>query len=249
MMAPCSCGFYHYQPTSFCNPFPMPYDQQEMCPYGSSNSSSVDCTLSLGTPSTRVTNEYEKPQHEKRRGSSWWNILQSSTHSAAPPARKASYGGGNGSTGSDSLFSRRCANCDATSTPLWRNGPRGPKCMEIIKEESILTDIIYLQSLCNACGIRYKKEERRANAAAAAAVTTGGSDATSSEGYHHHYTMNGSQWANDYSQSTNKMSSCYSPAASNEYRFMDHVDDRDSMFYSWRLNVTDRPGLVHDFTR
>ena len=106
--------------------------------------------------------------------------------------------------------------------------------------------------MCNACGIRYKKEERRANAAAAAAVSTGGSDA--SEGYHHQYMMNnninGNQWVNDhYAQSTYKMPSCYSPvAASNEFRFMDHdMDERDSPFLSWRLNVTDRPGLVHDY--
>lgn len=107
-----------------------------------------------------------------------------------------------------------------------------------------------MQSLCNACGIRYKKEERRANAAAAAVVSNGGSDST--EGYHHHQYMmnNGNQWMN-HSQSAYKMPSCYSTAsaASNEYRFMDDVDDRDSPFLSWRLNVTDRPGLVHDFTR
>lgn len=112
----------------------MPYEQ-EMCPYGSSPSS-VDCTLSLGTPSTRLTNEYEKTHHEKRRGSNWWNILQSSSHSATPSAHKAnrgSGGGGNGSGNADSLFSRRCANCDTTSTPLWRNGPRGPKvCLQFL---------------------------------------------------------------------------------------------------------------------
>ncbi|KAI3794223.1 hypothetical protein L1987_36852 [Smallanthus sonchifolius] len=228
MMGPCSCGLYHYQPTSFSNIFPMPYEQETMCPYGSSPSS-VDCTLSLGTPSTRLTNEYEKTHHEKRHGSNWWNILHSSSHTDAPSAHKSSHaagGSGNGSAASDSLFSRRCANCDTTSTPLWRNGPRGPK------------------SLCNACGIRYKKEERRAKAAA---VTTDGSDAT--EGYHHQYMMNSNQWANEYSQSTHKMSSCFSPVVSNEFRFMDDVDDRDSSFLSWRLNVTDRPGLVHDFTR
>ncbi|PWA61599.1 zinc finger, NHR/GATA-type [Artemisia annua] len=233
MMGPCSCGLYHYQQSSFSSIFPMPYEQ-EICAYGSSPSS-VDCTLSLGTPSTRMSNDYEKTHSEKRRGSNWWNILQSSSHSPTPSSQKASRGGSNGNgsaNGSDSLFSRRCANCDTTSTPLWRNGPRGPK------------------SLCNACGIRYKKEERRANAAAAAAVSTGGSDA--SEGYHHQYMMNnnGNQWVNDhYAQSTYKMPSCYSPAAaSNEFRFMDHdMDDRDSPFLSWRLNVTDRPGLVHDY--
>ncbi|CAH9132403.1 unnamed protein product, partial [Cuscuta epithymum] len=86
------------------------------------SSSSVDCTLSLGTPSTRLSGGERAPPTESRRKSS-----------------------GRGASSSD----RRCANCDTTSTPLWRNGPRGPK------------------TLCNACGIRYKKEERRASVAAA----------------------------------------------------------------------------------
>ncbi|XP_052204369.1 GATA transcription factor 16-like [Diospyros lotus] len=34
---------------------------------------------------------------------------------------------------------RCCADCKTTKTPLWRGGPAGPK------------------SLCNACGIRYRK--------------------------------------------------------------------------------------------
>ncbi|KAL6964678.1 hypothetical protein U1Q18_035736 [Sarracenia purpurea var. burkii] len=33
-----------------------------------------------------------------------------------------------------------CADCKTTRTPLWRSGPAGPK------------------SLCNACGIRYRKK-------------------------------------------------------------------------------------------
>ncbi|TKY61550.1 GATA transcription factor 16 [Spatholobus suberectus] len=36
-----------------------------------------------------------------------------------------------------------CADCKTTKTPLWRGGPAGPK------------------TLCNACGIRYRK--RRAS--------------------------------------------------------------------------------------
>ncbi|KAI9106782.1 hypothetical protein K1719_022310 [Acacia pycnantha] len=37
---------------------------------------------------------------------------------------------------------RVCADCNTTSTPLWRGGPKGPK------------------SLCNACGIRQRKARR-----------------------------------------------------------------------------------------
>ncbi|KAL6618759.1 hypothetical protein ACP70R_033898 [Stipagrostis hirtigluma subsp. patula] len=92
----------------------------------------VDCTLSLGTPSTRRA-----------------EAASARAGGAAPAAAAASCGKepGRGWPPAD----RRCANCDTTSTPLWRNGPRGPK------------------SLCNACGIRYKKEERRAAAAVAPA--------------------------------------------------------------------------------
>ncbi|MQL96058.1 hypothetical protein Taro_028728 [Colocasia esculenta] len=43
-----------------------------------------------------------------------------------------------------SLFqkARCCTDCRTTKTPLWRGGPSGPK------------------SLCNACGIRYRKRRR-----------------------------------------------------------------------------------------
>ncbi|VFQ82739.1 unnamed protein product [Cuscuta campestris] len=104
-------------------------------------SSAVDCTLSLGTPSTRLGgNGNERPPPD-----------------AAAESRRVKPSGGRGgaSGSSDPLATRRCANCDTTSTPLWRNGPRGPK------------------SLCNACGIRFKKEEKRA-AAAAEAANNGG---------------------------------------------------------------------------
>ncbi|CAM0877624.1 unnamed protein product [Alopecurus aequalis] len=39
---------------------------------------------------------------------------------------------------------KACTDCNTTRTPLWRGGPCGPK------------------SLCNACGIRYRKKRREA---------------------------------------------------------------------------------------
>ncbi|KVH95666.1 hypothetical protein Ccrd_002249, partial [Cynara cardunculus var. scolymus] len=38
-----------------------------------------------------------------------------------------------------------CVDCKTSKTPLWRSGPSGPKCV--------------LQSLCNACGISYRKKK------------------------------------------------------------------------------------------
>lgn len=43
----------------------------------------------------------------------------------------------------DGAVARTCAECKTDRTPLWRNGPDGPK------------------SLCNACGIRFKKIGKR----------------------------------------------------------------------------------------
>ncbi|RAL45524.1 hypothetical protein DM860_016016 [Cuscuta australis] len=155
--------------------------------------SSVDCTLSLGTPSTRLGgNANERPPQD-----------------AAESRRVKPSGGRGGASGSsDPLATRRCANCDTTSTPLWRNGPRGPK------------------SLCNACGIRFKKEEKRA-AAAAEAANNGGRESMreSWPGAAHHSQMPYNNYA--------------SPAAyGNEFGYMEDDEDRDSAtFLSWRLNV------------
>ncbi|KAJ9180315.1 hypothetical protein P3X46_008577 [Hevea brasiliensis] len=41
-----------------------------------------------------------------------------------------------------SMIKNACTVCKTTKTPLWRSGPAGPK------------------SLCNACGIRYRKRRR-----------------------------------------------------------------------------------------
>ncbi|XP_042380849.1 GATA transcription factor 16-like isoform X2 [Zingiber officinale] len=43
---------------------------------------------------------------------------------------------------------RTCADCSASETPLWRGGPEGPK------------------SLCNACGIKYRKRKKALEPAA-----------------------------------------------------------------------------------
>ncbi|KAL3679726.1 hypothetical protein R1sor_022682 [Riccia sorocarpa] len=53
--------------------------------------------------------------------------------------------GGNGASYSGKTVSRTCAHCNTQKTPLWRNGPNGPK------------------SLCNACGIRFKKAGKKNN--------------------------------------------------------------------------------------
>ncbi|KAF0927170.1 hypothetical protein E2562_030977 [Oryza meyeriana var. granulata] len=175
----------------------------------------VDCTLSLGTPSTRRAE------------------AGSYAHATTPPvvAPSARHAGKQDSAGAASCkeapagrLPRQCANCDTMSTPLWRNGPRGPK------------------SLCNACGIRYKKEERRAAAAAAPAppaLDTG-------TGYAYCYTRQppAPQWG-CYGQATAKSAS-YAMFGDN----VDAADDGPCL--SWRLNmmpsspafaVGERPGL------
>ncbi|XP_044984208.1 GATA transcription factor 15-like isoform X2 [Hordeum vulgare subsp. vulgare] len=100
-----------------------------------SSGSLVDCTLSLGMPSSR------RPQPDRRPPP---QAYPSVSAAAEPCYYHQQHGGRGGAAGHEQLLDRRCANCGTASTPLWRNGPRGPK------------------SLCNACGIRFKKEERRA---------------------------------------------------------------------------------------
>ncbi|KAK3137905.1 hypothetical protein QOZ80_5AG0361980 [Eleusine coracana subsp. coracana] len=125
----------------------------------SSSTGSVDCTLSLWTPSSRLaaadhhssssaappdlSNTTKQPAYQSV---SWDDVAAAATdqHQRHFVARQQKL-----AKACDAFVDRRCANCGTSSTPLWRNGPRGPK------------------SLCNACGIRFKKEERRAAATAA----------------------------------------------------------------------------------
>ncbi|KAE8655089.1 GATA transcription factor 16 [Hibiscus syriacus] len=236
-MGPCSCGLFQCQ--SNCSwLFSMldhrSCDETNMYPFMSS-SSSVDCTLSLGTPSTRLSDDDDKQiRHERTSGNPCmsnycWDLFQNKnapySHQTAKDSR-GSNGNSSNSSGNDPLLTRRCANCDTTSTPLWRNGPRGPK------------------SLCNACGIRFKKEERRASAANA-----NNNSSIVEQQHHGYYHPNNSRV--HHHQSQNQKMPCFSPL--NEFRFIED-SDRDSdtgiPYLSWRLNVTDRPtSLVHDFTR
>uniref|UniRef100_A0A2P2KDA6 Uncharacterized protein MANES_01G224400 n=1 Tax=Rhizophora mucronata TaxID=61149 RepID=A0A2P2KDA6_RHIMU len=47
-------------------------------------------------------------------------------------------------TSKSNEITRSCIDCHTTKTPCWRSGPAGPR------------------TLCNACGIRYRKESSRA---------------------------------------------------------------------------------------
>lgn len=252
MVGPCSCGLFHSQTGATNNTnssaFSMFFSHNHTTfdheysenMYSFAPSSSVDCTLSLGTPSTRLTNDNEKKSvyysNERRSSkcmSNFWDILHPKKHMSTTPssAHKSTRGGSNGNNNSttDPLVARRCANCDTTSTPLWRNGPRGPK------------------SLCNACGIRFKKEERRASAAAASA--NGGGEM---ETHQHMINSTTTSWVHHQPQ---KMPCFTSATYGNEFRFIendDHHRDSDATgipFLPWRFNVADRPSLVHDFTR
>lgn len=184
MAGPCTCGLFHSQSNSFSMLFSMPnhkpFDETDMYPFtSSSSSSSVDCTLSLGTPSTRLTDNDEKRMHHDRRAGSrmsnfCWDILQSK-HTPSAQTHKPSRGGSSSNNCSgDPLLARRCANCDTTSTPLWRNGPRGPKvisrgdqclslcwlCLFILWFENLKVTSIALVN-CSRCAMPVEFDSRR----------------------------------------------------------------------------------------
>lgn len=118
----------------------------------SSCSSPVDCTLSLGPASSR--------QSTRITGSStsvpkiYWDVRSRSKQSKQSPSSPCNNGsigrgGGGGGGGSaavaDFLLPRRCANCDTTSTPLWRNGPRGPKVRTIDLNSSVFFNLVHVR--------------------------------------------------------------------------------------------------------
>ncbi|KAF2570360.1 hypothetical protein F2Q70_00001006 [Brassica cretica] len=99
--------------------FSMLYDQDHPHNYDYddlSSSTSVDCTLSLGTPSTRL-------DKHRRFSSANSNNISGDFFFHGGSAKTTSYK----KSGSEHNLPRRCASCDTTITPLWRNGPKGPK--------------------------------------------------------------------------------------------------------------------------
>ncbi|KAK9136343.1 hypothetical protein Syun_015673 [Stephania yunnanensis] len=222
----CSCNnsFSYY---STFNDVQHHHHHHECC---STTNTTVDCTLSLGTPSTRHSENINNKHSKKWSGSSFMSTIcnwgSNKHHQQQPQQSSAVVNNNIANNNGDPLLARRCANCDTTSTPLWRNGPRGPK------------------SLCNACGIRYKKEERRATAAANVSSSNVGAHAqgiidsqnliSSTHQYHHH---NQYSWA--HNGSTNEFT------FGDQYRG-DHESSGSSgvSFLSWHLSVPERPGLV-----
>ena len=99
----------------------------------SSSTGSVDCTLSLGTPSSRRAAETAK-QRPACLASASWDVAAAADQSyccccccqgGSRPSAAAVPCAGHGQD--PMLVDRRCAYCGTSSTPLWRNGPRGPK--------------------------------------------------------------------------------------------------------------------------
>lgn len=122
----CPCGLFHAPGSSLCLLFGGGDGDVGDGPFGSP--SGVDCTLSLSTPSSRSTAN-DRSRSGGRISNLCWDIFNPKQQ---PAGRGAGDGGAAGGVqvhhlGGEALLARRCANCDTTSTPLWRNGPRGPK--------------------------------------------------------------------------------------------------------------------------
>lgn len=207
--------------------------------YSFESSSPVDCTLSLGTPSTRMTEYDEKRREEQHSASNFaWDLPRTKhAHSSKTSRRGANSGGDKSSANNDQMFARHCANCDTTTTPLWRNGPSGPKVTKILLCWILICSLLdsnfklmyygkfVLQSLCNACGIRYKKEERKA--------------ASSGQQANAMYRNEASSWLQHHSHS--QKTPRFPHGITNDL-------NPSVAFLSWSLNDTEQPQLYYDFT-
>lgn len=109
-------------------------------PSSSSSAGSVDCTLSLGTPSSRraaadpveqAKRAAAQPAYSSASAAPWDVAADQSYyycfHGSKPAAAGAAKGAVARAEHDALLADRHCANCGTSSTPLWRNGPRGPK--------------------------------------------------------------------------------------------------------------------------
>ncbi|KAF3789288.1 GATA transcription factor 20 [Nymphaea thermarum] len=103
---------------------------------------SVDCTLTLGPSSRGGFVAFPVDAGRLHASSSSFPSTSSWFVGVASAQKESGRAASTSSTGKVGTV-RRCATCATTQTPLWRNGPNGAK------------------TLCNACGIRFKKEERR----------------------------------------------------------------------------------------
>ncbi|RZC67086.1 hypothetical protein C5167_010769 [Papaver somniferum] len=56
---------------------------------------------------------------------------------------------------------KRCSNCSSPTTPQWRVGPSGAK---VVSQTLLSLSMPQLATLCNACGIRYKKQKAASDA-------------------------------------------------------------------------------------
>lgn len=118
--------------TAVVNEQQLPEDCDPSC-----ESSAVDCTLSLATPSSRgcQSNPTSKPSplpaviQQRHAGYPLrFDSLRTNEPKQIPPAAAGTGGTTVLKVSGDPVpLPRRCASCDTTSTPLWRNGPRGPK--------------------------------------------------------------------------------------------------------------------------
>ncbi|GLJ49808.1 hypothetical protein SUGI_1057930 [Cryptomeria japonica] len=120
---------------------PVPAPAEEKIKY-MAQESELDYTLALGVG---LPLQEEEDSHSYDGFSSGEEKIDKFAGMAEEEAQPPNLVYGNGeSNGQGSLaVAKMCADCKTVKTPLWRNGPQGPK------------------TLCNACGIRYKKMGKR----------------------------------------------------------------------------------------
>ena len=108
-------------------------------PSSASSAGSVDCTLSLGTPSSRRAAAADRAELARRAAQPAypsvsaspvsWDVAADQSYCCCQASKPGAVKGGAVARAEHDplLTDRRCANCGTSSTPLWRNGPRGPK--------------------------------------------------------------------------------------------------------------------------